>query len=132
MQKQIVLQTAEVCLQDKPKICLIQGPPGKNILHQRKPFMSFLIIITSYLTFTSPILFSGTGKTHVIESLVMHLLYRDRMYSRANRERGLVPRILLCAPSNNAVDLLVARLLRRRAKLESKYIIKLLFFFFLF
>lgn len=29
MQKQIVLQTAEVCLQEKPKICLIQGPPGK-------------------------------------------------------------------------------------------------------
>lgn len=51
----------------------------------------------------------------------MHLLYRDRMYSRYNREKGLVPRILLCAPSNNAVDLLVARLLRRRAKFESKH-----------
>ncbi|XP_034250544.1 probable helicase senataxin [Thrips palmi] len=94
MQTQIVLQTAEVCLQDKPKICLIQGPPG-------------------------------TGKTQVIESLVMHLLYRDSMYTRANRERRLVPRILLCAPSNNAVDLLVARLLRRRARFEKEHRFKM-------
>ena len=86
-QERVVLQTAEVCLQNKPKICLIQGPPG-------------------------------TGKSQVILSLVMQLLYRDGMYTRANRERGLVPRILLCAPSNNAVDVLVKRLLLKRQTLD--------------
>lgn len=67
----------------------------------------------------------GTGKSHVIASLVVQLLYRDGIYSRANRERGLVPRILLCAPSNNAVDLLVRRLLRRRAALPKEYRFKM-------
>ncbi|KAE8740877.1 hypothetical protein FOCC_FOCC013590 [Frankliniella occidentalis] len=60
----------------------------------------------------------GTGKSHVIASLVMQLLYRDSIYSKANREKGLVPRVLVCAPSNNAVDLLVRRLLRKRSKLD--------------
>ncbi|KAK3926941.1 Helicase sen1 [Frankliniella fusca] len=62
----------------------------------------------------------GTGKSHVIASLVMQLLYRDGIYSKTNREKGLVPRILLCAPSNNAIDLLVLRLLRKRAKLDKQ------------
>lgn len=30
-QKQAILQTAHACLMSKPKICMIQGPPGKSV-----------------------------------------------------------------------------------------------------
>lgn len=71
------------------------------------------------LSFNSSLV--GTGKSHVIASLVLQLLYRDKMYTKANRENGLVPRILLCAPSNTAVDVLVKRLLRKRGKMDRKF-----------
>lgn len=64
---------------------------------------------------------AGTGKSHVIASLVLQLLYRDKMYTKTNRENGLVPRILLCAPSNTAVDVLVKRLLHKRGKMDRKF-----------
>lgn len=57
----------------------------------------------------------GTGKSEVIVNMVMQVLYGDNRYR--NRETTL--RILLCAPSNAAIDEIVLRLLDRRAKLTS-------------
>ncbi|XP_046745747.1 uncharacterized protein LOC124410993 [Diprion similis] len=56
----------------------------------------------------------GTGKSHVIVNMVMQVLYGDNRYRR--KDASL--RILLCAPSNAAVDEIVLRLLQRRAKLS--------------
>lgn len=54
----------------------------------------------------------GTGKSHVIVSLIMQIWFNSRKSK---------PRILLCAPSNAAVDEVVARLLKIRQTLsESK------------
>lgn len=55
----------------------------------------------------------GTGKSHVIVSLIMQIWLSSYRKSK--------PRILLCAPSNAAVDEVVARLLKIRQTLsESK------------
>ncbi|XP_012264614.2 probable helicase senataxin [Athalia rosae] len=55
----------------------------------------------------------GTGKSKVIENIVMQVLYGDNRYKK--KEQSL--RILLCAPSNAAIDEIVLRLLSRRASL---------------
>ncbi|XP_049957328.1 uncharacterized protein LOC126473983 [Schistocerca serialis cubense] len=80
-QAEIILKCAEVCRHQEPKVCLIQGPPG-------------------------------TGKSTVIKNLVMQILYGRNDYRRNWRKANhRCPRILLCAPSNAAVDELVDRLL---------------------
>ncbi|XP_046480902.1 uncharacterized protein Setx [Neodiprion pinetum] len=55
----------------------------------------------------------GTGKSHVIVNMVMQVLYGDNRFRR--KDASL--RILLCAPSNAAIDEIVLRLLKRRAQL---------------
>ncbi|KAI9550999.1 hypothetical protein GHT06_005554 [Daphnia sinensis] len=51
---------------------------------------------------------SGTGKSHVIVELISRMLYMH--YEKTYK----YPRILVCAPSNNAVDEIAARLMRVR------------------
>ncbi|XP_014224242.1 uncharacterized protein LOC106650621 isoform X1 [Trichogramma pretiosum] len=59
----------------------------------------------------------GTGKSKVISNLVMQILYGDGRYVN-----GKPLRILLCAPSNAAVDELVLRLLNIRQRIgEHKF-----------
>ncbi|XP_067003735.2 uncharacterized protein Setx isoform X2 [Anabrus simplex] len=55
----------------------------------------------------------GTGKSTVIVNIIVQILYGDQNYVK-NYRRGSRPRILLCAPSNAAVDELVTRLLSVR------------------
>ncbi|XP_057368636.1 uncharacterized protein LOC130689698 isoform X2 [Daphnia carinata] len=57
----------------------------------------------------------GTGKSHVIVELISRMLYMH--YEKTNK----YPRILVCAPSNNAVDEIAARLMRVRDARKSSY-----------
>ncbi|KAK4022260.1 hypothetical protein OUZ56_007739 [Daphnia magna] len=57
----------------------------------------------------------GTGKSHVIVELISRMLYIH--YEKTNK----YPRILVCAPSNNAVDEIAARLMRVRDARKSNY-----------
>jgi len=61
--------------------------------------------------------FLGTGKSRVIACLVLQLLYGSGNHDRKSRDG---PRILLCAPSNAAVDVLVTRLLEERRQIRRK------------
>jgi ATP-dependent exoDNAse (exonuclease V) beta subunit len=64
--------------------------------------------------------FSGTGKSHVIVNLIIQILYAQKQYRKHGSHRR-IPRILVCAPSNAAIDELVIRLLRVRQAIPSKY-----------
>ncbi|KDR21193.1 uncharacterized protein LOC110828310 [Zootermopsis nevadensis] len=55
----------------------------------------------------------GTGKSHVIVNLIIQILYAQKQFRKHGSRRD-VPRILVCAPSNAAVDELVIRLLHVR------------------
>ncbi|KAK4007478.1 hypothetical protein OUZ56_012633 [Daphnia magna] len=57
----------------------------------------------------------GTGKSHVIVELISRMLYTH--YEKTNK----YPRILVCAPSNNAVDEIAARLMHVRDARKSNY-----------
>jgi hypothetical protein len=64
--------------------------------------------------------FAGTGKSHVIVNLIIQILYAQKQ-NRKHSSRRNVPRILVCAPSNAAIDELVIRLLHVRRAIQSKY-----------
>ncbi|KAJ9575926.1 hypothetical protein L9F63_007238, partial [Diploptera punctata] len=87
-QKRAVLEIGEACIESKPAICVIHGPPG-------------------------------TGKSLVIVNLIMQILYGKKSYRKHGSRRNK-PRILLCAPSNAAVDELVLRLLQIRQKMTKE------------
>ncbi|EFN77064.1 Probable helicase senataxin [Harpegnathos saltator] len=59
----------------------------------------------------------GTGKSKVIVNLVAQILYGEREHSNASEKN----KILLCAPSNAAIDEIVTRLLVIRSYLKQKY-----------
>lgn len=59
----------------------------------------------------------GTGKTKVIVNLVTQILYGNREHN--NRTDKI--KILLCAPSNAAIDEIVVRLLAIRTQLKQRY-----------
>ncbi|KAG8227625.1 hypothetical protein J437_LFUL004237, partial [Ladona fulva] len=62
----------------------------------------------------------GTGKTKVIVTLLMELFdYGNKSLSQKRRENK-TPRILLCAPSNAAIDNLVRKLLAIRINLKKE------------
>lgn len=63
---------------------------------------------------------SGTGKSLVIVNLIIQILYAQKQYRKHGRRRN-VPRILVCAPSNAAIDEVVIRLLRIRQSIPSRY-----------
>jgi ATP-dependent exoDNAse (exonuclease V) beta subunit len=62
----------------------------------------------------------GTGKSFVIVNLIIQILYAQKQYRKHGSRRN-VPRILVCAPSNAAIDELVIRLLRIRQSIQSRY-----------
>ncbi|XP_037933625.1 probable helicase senataxin isoform X2 [Teleopsis dalmanni] len=63
----------------------------------------------------------GTGKTRVITNLVLQCLYGEET-------RSLNKKILICAPSNNAVDLLASRFINIRNCMDIKLAFKLIRF----
>ncbi|XP_074098426.1 putative helicase senataxin isoform X2 [Cotesia typhae] len=77
-----VLSITNAVLEKKPKICLVEGPPG-------------------------------TGKSRVIVNLITEIMYGQNRYANNDRRR-----ILVCAPSNAAVDEITMRLLEIRAKFQ--------------
>lgn len=64
--------------------------------------------------------FPGTGKSLVIVNLIIQILYAQKQYRKHGSRRN-VPRILVCAPSNAAIDEVVIRLLRIRQSIQSRY-----------
>ncbi len=56
---------------------------------------------------------SVTGKSHVIVELVKRMLF---LYQK---KHGKMPQILICAPSNNAIDEIAYRLSQARDVAES-------------
>ncbi|XP_060519911.1 uncharacterized protein LOC132698076 isoform X2 [Cylas formicarius] len=56
----------------------------------------------------------GTGKSTVIASLVLQILF-------SNRKNGVAPQILLVAPSNTAVDCLVSKLVEKKHNLPKDW-----------
>jgi len=62
----------------------------------------------------------GTGKSLVIINLIIQILYAQKQYRKHGSRRN-VPRILVCAPSNAAIDEVVIRLLRVRQSIQSKF-----------
>jgi ATP-dependent exoDNAse (exonuclease V) beta subunit (contains helicase and exonuclease domains) len=64
--------------------------------------------------------FPGTGKSLVIVNLIIQILYAQKQYRKRGSRRN-VPRILVCAPSNAAIDEVVIRLLRIRQSIQSRY-----------
>jgi len=62
----------------------------------------------------------GTGKSLVIVNLIIQILYAQKQYRKhGSRRNG--PRILVCAPSNVAIDEVVIRLLRIRQSIRSRF-----------
>lgn len=57
----------------------------------------------------------GTGKSHVIVEMVLRMIFMH--YEKTNS----LPRILICAPSNNAVDEIAFRLCKARDALNRKF-----------
>lgn len=82
-------------------------------------------VFVEYILYTTKVkkvtrnCFSGTGKSHVIVNLILQILYGQKQYRKHDNRRN-VPRILICAPSNAAIDELVIRLLRIRQTIQSK------------
>jgi len=62
----------------------------------------------------------GTGKSLVIVNLIIQILYAQKQYRKRGSRRN-VPRILVCAPSDAAIDEVVIRLLRIRQSIQSRY-----------
>ncbi|XP_044589239.1 uncharacterized protein LOC123268325 isoform X2 [Cotesia glomerata] len=81
-QMEAVLSVTNAVLDKKPKICLVEGPPG-------------------------------TGKSRVIVNIITEIMYGQNRYANNDRRR-----ILVCAPSNAAVDEITMRLLEIRAKFQ--------------
>lgn len=84
IQRRVVVGVTRSCLEDptEPKVCLVQGPPG-------------------------------TGKSTTIIGILLQLISArlsatENLESRKDRHR--VPRVLVCAPSNAAVDTLTLKL----------------------
>jgi hypothetical protein len=57
----------------------------------------------------------GTGKSHVIVELISRMMFTH--YEKTNS----FPRILVCAPSNNAIDEIANRLMIARDEKKSRY-----------
>lgn len=97
-----------------PKVALLQGPPGMLHICSCKDHLLNLSIL-------------GTGKSHVIVQLVLRLLEYHYMTTRYWQ------RILICAPSNNAIDEIANRLMKavenckgrlpNMHKLKSRYMV---------
>lgn len=83
-QMEAVLSITNSVLEKKPKICLVEGPPG-------------------------------TGKSRVIVNIITEIMYGQNRYANNDRRR-----ILVCAPSNAAVDEITMRLLEIRAKFQKE------------
>ncbi|XP_044733813.1 helicase sen1-like isoform X2 [Chrysoperla carnea] len=64
----------------------------------------------------------GTGKSFLIVNLVMHLLYGNNRYNNCVENRNNLPRILICAPTNSAIDDIVLKLLNVRKKIAKPQI----------
>lgn len=63
----------------------------------------------------------GTGKTNVICNIVLNLLYKP--HTKAHTK----PKLLLCAPSNEAVDALVKRIIEINNDIKSEYNLNLVY-----
>ncbi|PNF31614.1 hypothetical protein B7P43_G17187 [Cryptotermes secundus] len=61
----------------------------------------------------------GTGKSHVIVNLILQILYGQKQHHKHANRRN-VPKILICAPSNAAIDELVIRLLHIRETIQKE------------
>lgn len=59
----------------------------------------------------------GTGKTNVICNIVLTLI------SKLQLKNNTKPKFLLCAPSNDAVDALVRRIIEIKKKLKRKFLV---------
>lgn len=99
-----IMKFTNSSIRREPKIGLLVGPPGRIyfmnrvLIHIRQPY----ILMQNPFSF-DPV---GTGKSKVIANLVTQILYGDARY--VNRK---MMRILVCAPSNAAIDEIVLRLL---------------------
>ncbi|XP_014488421.1 PREDICTED: uncharacterized ATP-dependent helicase C29A10.10c isoform X2 [Dinoponera quadriceps] len=98
-QLEAVFRVTETVTKKEPKLCLIQGPPG-------------------------------TGKSKVIVNLVTQILYGEReprndakvgKHKIDKAQEKSKTKILLCAPSNAALDEVVLRLIAIRPSLKQKY-----------
>ena len=56
----------------------------------------------------------GTGKSHVIIEMILHILHEYHVL------HNQYPRILICAPSNAAIDLLASRFKVERSRLQKE------------
>lgn len=63
----------------------------------------------------------GTGKTNVISNIVLTLL------SKPQTKAHTKPKLLLCAPSNEAVDALVKRIIEINNDIKREFILILVF-----
>lgn len=88
----------------QPIISLIEGPPGTGSYISRK--------INPKIDFKSS---SDTGKSRLITNLVLQILY--------GKDMAQPLKILVCAPSNAAVDILTKNLteVRRKYSINSKF-----------
>jgi len=64
--------------------------------------------------------FPGTGKSLVIVNLIIQILYAQKQYRKRGRPRN-IPRILVCAPSDAAIDEVVIRLRHVRQSIQGSY-----------
>jgi Rad3-related DNA helicase len=64
--------------------------------------------------------FPGTGKSLVIVNLIIQILYAQKKYRKRGRPRK-VPKIIVCAPSDAAIDEVVIRLLRICQSIQGRY-----------
>ena len=95
---QSICRTILISDPTEPKVALLEGPPGLSFISFLK--FRFLYCITYFLNFET-----GTGKTNLILEMVVEFVFQH------HRRFGTNPRILVCAPSDSAVDEIVARLL---------------------
>lgn len=58
----------------------------------------------------------GTGKTNVICNIVLTLM------SKLQKNTNTKPKLLLCAPSNEAVDALVRRIIEIKKDIKRKFL----------
>jgi len=76
---------------------MIHGPPG-NLKQTSWQIMCLIEILTLKKI-------TGTGKTRTIVGLVMQILFY-----RTNANNKTIPKVLICAPSNTALDELMTRI----------------------
>lgn len=69
----------------------------------------------------------GTGKTNVICNIVLTLM--TKVQTKSKNVKNTKPKLLICAPSNEAVDALVRRILEIKKDIKSEFLVDYIFFF---